>query len=224
MNWESIKSKYKGKIPFWAMIVITFIFLIAYGFVFSVLNWWQHILAFVFIVGVTSTTIVNVFEKSNFPTKHKATKQFVGVEFTLFLIGFVTMTSLMETIETQTYQIISSATLAIILLLLVTGLETVYETFILSNEYISQDTYNKSYRKDLRTVKLIGTLLVLYLLCANLFILSFNLYKQNLWDSYETIDSDKSHIEVKTDIKGQPYIDKSETTFYLKNGEKVEYK
>lgn len=224
MSLESKKEKQKLKIPLWAIITITLIILIAYGTMFSNFNWWQHIVAFGFILGVTSKTIINVFEKSNFPTKHKATKQFVGVEFILFLIGFVTMISLMKTIETHTYQIISSATLAIILLLLVTGLETVYETFILSDEYISQDTYNKSYRKDLRTVKLIGMLLVLYLLFANLFILSFNLYKQNLWDSYETVDSDKSHIEVKTDMKGQPYIDKSETTFYLKNGEKVEYK
>lgn len=219
------KSKRKKLItPLNALILVNLLLLIAYGGFFEILTWWQHVISILVISVLSVITIIKLFTKINFDVKHEITNKFVATEFIIFLIALIMMVSLMVNIEVKTFQIISSATLTIMSLILVTSIDTIFESYILGNKSISQKAYDKYYKKDLRTVKLSGMLLLFYLLTANLTIITMNTFNENLWKSYETLDSDKSHIEVKQDSKGQRYIDKSQTTFYLKSGDKVEIK
>ncbi|MDG0820685.1 hypothetical protein M4L90_12220 [Staphylococcus equorum] len=206
------------------LILVNLLLLLAYGVFFEKLTWWQHGIFLLIISVLLVITIIKLFLKIDFDVKHEMTKIFVAIEFIIFLIALIVMVVLMVNIEVKTFQIISSATLTIMSLILVTSIDTIFETYILSKKYISQKHYDKYYRKDARTVRFSGMLLLFYLLTANLTIITMNTFDEKLWESYETLDSEKSHIEVKQDSKGQRYIDKSQTTFYLKSGDKVEIK
>ncbi|WP_147630324.1 hypothetical protein [Staphylococcus xylosus] len=223
---NNIKKSKKKKLitPLNALILVNLLLLIAYGVFFEKLTWWQHGISLLITLVFSVITIIKLFLKIDFDVKHEITKKFVATEFIIFLIVLIVMVVLMVNIEVKTFQIISSATLTIMSLILVTSIDTIFETYILGKKSISQKSYDKYYRKDSRLVRFAGMLLLFYLLTANLTIITMNTFNENLWKSYETLDSDKSHIEVKQDSKGQRYIDKSQTTFYLKSGDKVEIK